>query len=109
MENAIKLHTKIYVVTIKSWKTYEVTEQAWLEIKRRRLDTSYKWPVALWDSMYNKFELVSVEPNELTDDVDVFILKQKKTIRDKINAYAKSKKMRRNSIEHVQNFISANT
>lgn len=63
--------------------------------------------IPLWNDLYNKFEISSILENTVTNDVDQFILKQPKNIRDAIRGHEVMAGIRWNSIEHVNNFIKS--
>lgn len=107
--NKLSIHKKYYIIEIKDWSTFEVPEESWKKIWLQRADPNNNLPIVLWESFIHQYELRSVKPKLIINDIDAYILSQKKPIRDKINQYQESKNITWNSIEHVSNFIESLT
>ena len=105
---AIKVHEKIYELKLKWGNTLYMPEQAWVALAKKLMkwDSSF---VQVWNQIINRFEVVMLQEKEVATDVEAYIIQQPKAMRDKIEEYAKSAWITRKSIDHVSNFIQANS
>lgn len=102
----IKPHSNYFIVTTKSWEKFNIDEQHGVALKKMLLNKSHDF-IQIGGVVYNRYEIVKVEPCTVIDDVDAYILSQKKYVRDKIEQYAKTNKIKRNSIDHVSRVVQA--
>lgn len=108
MTNEIKEYKPYYTIHMKWWETIEVPYEAWLILKQNIIKSKQDF-IEIWNDIYNRFEIKRICESKAIDSIQAYILRQPKQIREKINLHQKTTQIIWNSIEHVNNFIWANT
>lgn len=99
-------YTQYYVVSMKDWEQFEVSEKIWIRLQDYLQKEKPEF-VKIGNDLYNRFEIKSVKPRKVVDGIQAYIMTLPKEIRDKLNFYAETNKVKWNSIEHVSNVVEA--